>query len=141
MGDEGFGIHALDKLRHTRFPNNSFELIDGGVLGLNLLPLILDCSHLMVIDAVDAGEAQGKVIELGKEDLLSPVGIKLSEHQIGFQEVLGIAHFRGSLPTHLSAVGVQPKTITLSTQLSPEALESMGEVLRRVGNKLKEWYS
>ena len=39
------------------------DLVDGGVLGLDLLPMIEECSHLLVLDAVNAGSAPGTVVE------------------------------------------------------------------------------
>ncbi len=55
--DEGLGVHALRELERRFDADPGVEIVDGGVLGLNLLPLVEACSHLLVLDAVDAGRA------------------------------------------------------------------------------------
>ena len=59
LTDEGFGIHVVKLLEeHYEFPQN-VSVIDGGVLGLNLLGVISEADQLIVIDAVKNGEAPG----------------------------------------------------------------------------------
>ena len=36
------------------------------VLGLNLLMIVEECSHLLILDAVNAGKQPGSIIELKK---------------------------------------------------------------------------
>ena len=62
--DEGVGVQALKELEARLGGNAGAELLDGGVLGLDLLPLVEECSHLLVLDAVDAHQAPGTVVEL-----------------------------------------------------------------------------
>ena len=45
---------------------SAFEFLDGGVLGLNLLMIVEECSHLLILDAVNAGKQPGSIIELKK---------------------------------------------------------------------------
>jgi len=40
--DEGLGIRALEMLSVKFGPQNGLEFVDGGVLGLNLLPQVVD---------------------------------------------------------------------------------------------------
>ena len=45
--DEGFGIRVIEKLQELyEFPEN-VSVVDGGVLGLNLLGVISEADHLM----------------------------------------------------------------------------------------------
>jgi hydrogenase maturation protease len=100
--DEGFGIQALNRLAESlpAAEKDVFELVDGGVLGLNLPPLVDECSHLLVLDAIDAGKFPGKLIEMTGSEIPLYANIKLSEHLIGFQEVLGLAMMRDAFPEH-----------------------------------------
>jgi hydrogenase maturation protease len=139
--DEGFGIHALNRMAETlsATENEAFELVDGGVLGLNLLPLVDECSHLLVFDAIDAGRSPGTIVELDGPEIPLYAGIKLSEHQIGFQEVLGLALLRGNFPVHLHLIGVQPEDISTGMALSPAVQAVLEEVVRRARQILKDW--
>ena len=62
--DEGMGVHALKPLADRLGDQPGVEILDGGTLGLNLLPIVEQCSHLLVLDAINAGKAPGTVIEL-----------------------------------------------------------------------------
>src|SRR5512139_2173765 len=101
--DEGFGVHAVRILKiqaalwESRSPGE-VEYLDGGALGLSLLPVVEDSHCLLVLDAIDAGQPPGTLIEIeGKRTPLYSFQ-KLSEHQVSFQEVLALARFRQRLP-------------------------------------------
>ena len=146
--DEGLGVHALRALeeRLGATPGGGpsaagVELVDGGVLGLNLLPLIEACSHLLVLDAVDAGRPPGSVVELAREKIPLLRGVKLSEHQVTFQEVLGLASFRGRLPETLCIVGAQPADLEIGLELSPVVAAKIPSIVDRAAEILAGWRS
>ena len=109
--DEGLGVQALRYLNALPDSVHDFELLDGGVLGLNLLMIVEECSHLLILDAIDQAKPPGSVIELTKEQIPLYADVKLSQHQITFQEVLGLANIRGKLPQKLHLIGIQPLDI------------------------------
>lgn len=137
--DEGLGVHALQSLEVQFGAQTTFELLDGGVLGLNLLMVVEECSHLLILDAINAGKPAGSVIELRKEEIPLYAGVKLSQHQITFQEVLGLANMRGYLPEHLMLIGVQPQDLSIGVELSPIVAQAIPEVVRRVVQVLTMW--
>ncbi len=137
--DEGLGVHALNELGTQQSPISDVELLDGGVLGLNLLMIVEECSHLLILDAVNKGQPPGTVIELAKEEIPLFTGIKLSEHQITFQEVLGLAAVRGKLPGHLHLIGIQPDDLSIGLDLSPIVSNAIPEVITRAQRKIEEW--
>jgi hydrogenase maturation protease len=140
LGDEGFGIHALQFLQAKGCSHYPVEWVDGGVLGLNLLPLVEECSHLLVLDAVDAGKPGGALVEMAQDEIPLYHGMKMSEHQIGFQEVLAVAKFRGRYPTHLHLVGVQSVNLSIGTELSPPVIAALPEVYLRSAIILHSWF-
>ncbi len=137
--DEGLGVHALDALRDTLGNQNKFEMLDGGTLGLNLLPLVEESSHLLVLDAVNAGKPPGTVIELSRDEIPLFRGIKMSDHQITFQEVLGLAKIREKFPPHLHLIGAQPADLSIGVGLSPTIKAIMPEIVDRVISVLEGW--
>jgi hydrogenase maturation protease len=142
--DEGVGVHAVRALEAQR-PRSpvagqpSVEYLDGGALGLNLLPIVEEASHLLILDAVDAHQPPGAVIELAGDEIPLFSGIKLSQHQITFQEVLGLAAVRGKLPAHLRLIGVQPADLEIGLDLSPTIAAALPEVVARACAVLAEW--
>jgi hydrogenase maturation protease len=139
--DEGFGIHAISLFEERLTPNlkEQFELIDGGVLGLNLLPLIEETSHLLVFDAIDAGRPAGTIVEMTGAEIPLYTNVKLSEHQVSFQEILGLAKFRGSIPENLHLIGVQPADLSTGLSLSPPVENALDGVVQRAINFLQTW--
>ena len=137
--DEGFGIHALQAMQAAMPFTEHVELVDGGVLGMNLLPLVEESSHLLVLDAIDAGLPPGTILELRGEQIPLFAASKLSEHQVGFQEVLGLARFRGNLPENLHLIGVQLQDLGSGIDLSSAVAASLPDVVKRAMAALKEW--
>ena len=138
-GDEGFGIAALEEVKQALGELPDVEYIDGGVLGLGLLPLVESCTHLLVLDANDAGATPGKVVDLDGADLPLISLPKLSEHQVGFQEVVALAKFRGHLPDHFRVLAVQPAWLEVGLELSPLVAGAMDEVIQRARCILDTW--
>lgn len=142
--DEGLGVHALKALERKLFSIYAdreipVELLDGGTLGLNLLPLVEESSHLLILDATNAGKTPGTVIELKKDEIPIYRGIKMSDHQVTFQEVLGLALFRQKLPENLHLIGIQPSDISIGVDLSPTVSEKIPEVVERAIDRLHDW--
>lgn len=137
--DEGVGVHLLELLRGQMGSRTRMEFVDGGTLGLNLLPLVEECSHLLLLDAVNAGKPPATVVELSRDQIPLFAGVKLSQHQVTFQEVLGLAQMREKLPAHLHLIGVQPVDISVGYGLTPEVEALVPEVAKRVERVLKRW--
>jgi hydrogenase maturation protease len=74
-----------------------------------------------------------------KDDILLYQGIKLSDHQITFQEVLGLAKVRMRLPDHLYLIGAQPVDISIGVDLSPQISSVLPKILDRAELILQEW--
>jgi hydrogenase maturation protease len=138
--DEGVGVHGVRALsdRH-REDMPEVEFLDGGTLGLNLLPYIEDATALLLLDAVDCGSPPGTVIELKGDSIPRFSGIKLSEHQVTLQEVLGLAQIRGRLPERMMLIGMQPADLSTGDSLSPVATGALLEMLDRAEAVLREW--
>jgi hydrogenase maturation protease len=137
--DEGLGVHCLEPLRERLEDFPGIEVLDGGVLGLNLLPLVETCSHLLILDAVDAGESPGTIVELDGEEIPLFSRVKLSWHQVTFEEVLQFASVRGNLPDHLHLVGAQPADISTGYGLSPLIEALLPELADRAVAVLERW--
>jgi hydrogenase maturation protease len=137
--DEGLGIHALNRLEaESRLPAE-FELVDGGTLGMNLLPLVEECSHLLILDATDAGRVPGEIIELEGKSIPLLSWAKLSEHQVGFQEVLALANFRERFPPHLYLIGIQPDDLNQGIELSQVVENALPQLIIRAGEIIAGW--
>ncbi len=131
MGDDGLGLRALARLRQE-WAVEGVELVDGGTWGMNLLPLIEDAGRLLLLDAIDVGAAPGTLVELEHDQIPRLFARKLSPHEIDLREVLALAELRGTLPAETIALGIQPRDVELSTELTPEVAAQVDALLERV---------
>lgn len=137
--DEGVGVHAVRAMQAEEALIPGVQFLDGGTLGLSLLPYIEGASHLLVLDAVNTGQPPGTLVELTREQIPLFAGVKLSQHQVTFQEVLGLALVRGKLPRQVHLIGVQPVSLELGTELSPPVAALLPELIRRAWQVVADW--
>ena len=140
--DAGFGVRvvqALEAEMGRELRRNQVELVDGGTLGPDLLPLVEDCSHLLVLDAVEAQARPGTLVELNKEQIPRFVGIKLTQHQVTFLEVLALADLRGNLPEQMYLIGIQPCDLGSGLELSQEVEQKLPRAILRAVEVLRGW--
>ncbi|NIP82417.1 MAG: hydrogenase maturation protease, partial [Gemmatimonadetes bacterium] len=137
MGDDGVGLVALERLRERWSFDPPVELLDGGTWGMNLLPFIEGAEGLVFLDAVEAGEENGRVVRLDRDELPRFFATKLSPHQIDLKEVLALAELRGTLPGRTVVLGVQPATVALSDALSGEVARALDRLLGAVVELLR----
>lgn len=138
--DEGFGVRVLEALDASHAFPESVTLLDGGTQGLYLLPYLEEADGVVILDAVDFGLPPGTLhIRADAEVPAVLAARKVSLHQTGFQEILGLLALRGKTPARIILVGVQPEilddyggglTATIAAQVEPAA-RTVLEILAR----------
>lgn len=139
MADDGLGLAALERLRQRWSLPESVRLVDGGTWGMNLLPLIEEAERVVFLDAINVGGPVGSLVRLEREELPRLFAHKLSAHQIDLREVLAVAELRGTVPSDLVAIGLQPGRLEMSSGLSPELECRLDELLTAVLEQLERW--
>lgn len=140
MGDDGIGIHALERLR-TEWSLPGVELVDGGTWGMTLLPEIETAGKLMFLDAINTQRhPPGTVLVVEKEQIpLVTDHNKLSPHQVDLREVLAVCEFRGTLPEETCAIGIVPDVVDLDCTTSDAAHAAQDAMLEAVIARLEAW--
>ena len=139
MGDDGLGLAALARLREQWELPEGVIAVDGGTWGMNLLPLLEDAETVVLLDAIDAGRPPGELVLLEGDEVPRGLGLKLSPHQIDLREVLALLELRGTLPSRLVAIGLQPERVEMSAELTPTVSRRVGKVVIGAVARLGEW--
>ena len=131
LTDEGFGVRAVEYLKtHYRWPER-VRLMDGGTQGLMLMPELLECDFLVVLDVVLGPEAPGTVYLLEGEDLRKSLSFRDSMHQTDLLDTLITCHLAGHRPEAV-VIGLQPFDYkTMQVGLSPQAQALLPEFCRK----------
>ena len=139
LRDEGVGVHAVEALKKNYDFPEEVRLIDGGTLGLDLLPLIEGAEKILFVDAMDLKKDPGAIAVIEDQEIPSLLEPKLSLHHVGLSDLLFASRFMGNLPAKIVLVGMQPETMEIGLDLSPAVLQRFEELLRTVLGKLREW--
>ena len=139
LQDEGVGVHAINHLRERYSFPAGVDLIDGGTMGLDLLPYIEGRDHLMLIDAVDFGEAPGTIRIIEDTNMKVFLDLKFSVHQIGIPDMLFALDFKGITPPSMCLVGIQPAKVEAGSHPSPLIRDRMSGLYAIILEKLGSW--
>lgn len=139
LGDDGFGVEVVRRLRQAGSLPPAAELLDGGTAGLALLPHLEGRSQILVVDAVDFGGRPGEIVRLPAAAVPACADMKLSEHQVTFREVLGLMELLEVKPQEMLFIGVQPRSNRWGDALSPDVEAAIPAVLDEIGRQLASW--
>lgn len=139
MTDDGFGVRVVDALASRYRLRGPVTLLDGGTLGLDLLPRLEGIAQLLIIDALEMQAPPGTVFRLEGEEVPRAFASKLSVHQMGVQDLLAVAELQGHLPQELVVWGVQPESIEMGTELTATTAAAIEPVVAGVVAELRRW--
>lgn len=130
--DEGFGVRVIEAIQQEyAFPQN-VSVVDGGVLGVNLLGVISSADQLIVVDAVRNGGKPGDLYRLAGKQIPERIRAKNSLHQVDFLEALTLCQALDKVPETV-IIGVEPEDIeTLSLEMTPVIKARIGKVIELV---------
>jgi hydrogenase maturation protease len=139
LGDEGVGVRVAERLlARYAFPPD-VKVLDGGTLGLDLMPYVEAADHLLVIDALNVGAAPGELARLEGEEIPAFLSIKISPHQMGLADLLSVARLTGAYPRDVVLWGVQPAVIDVGLDLSPVVDLQVDALADKVVEEMRRW--
>jgi hydrogenase maturation protease len=116
-GDDGAGAQVISRLRIDPRVPPDVSLVEGGTLGLELLPYVWDCTRLIVLDAIDVGEPPGTLVRMSGKELNSLPG-NSSVHQLGVSDLVVALRVLAERQPQVVLLGVQPASTDWSSELS-----------------------
>ena len=135
LSDEGAGVKAVEELQRRYDCSDAVEIIDGGTMGLELLPYFEERSHILILDAVNTGQKPGTIVKI--EDPPAYFRNRTSPHQIGLADVMGVAAITDILPRDITLFGIEPKQISTGLDLSTEVAQNVSRLVDMVAAELE----
>ena len=135
--DEGFGVRVIEKIqKNYTFPGN-VTIVDGGVLGVNLLGVISQPDHLIVVDSIFNKGNPGDLYRLEGEQIPQRIRAKNSLHQVDLLEALTLCQALDKVPETI-ILGIEPEDIeTLSIELTLTTKAKVDKVIDLVLTELE----
>lgn len=143
--DDGVGIRVIQHLEENYEFSDNVILVDGGVLGINLLGVMAQAGRLLVVDTVTNNGRPGDLHRLEHHEIPDRILAKNSLHQVDMIEALTLCKALDHVP-RTTIIGIEPKDLsTLDDSLTPEienrldALTSaVLQEIRRLGGSYRQ---
>ncbi|MDP2880110.1 MAG: HyaD/HybD family hydrogenase maturation endopeptidase [Azonexus sp.] len=137
LTDEGVGVRVIEALEQAYELPPEVEVIDGGTCGMEMLEQLEDLDGLVVVDCVRCGQPPATPVLLKGDDVPVFFRTKLSPHQVSLSDVLASLEFTDRAPKAVAIVGMQPVSMTLGMELSPEVAARLPELLAMTLTELR----
>lgn len=139
LQDEGLGVRACERLLECYRLPAEVHALDGGILGLHLLPALEGVRDLLIIDAVRAAAPPGTCIRLAGAAIPVALGHSVSIHQLGLAELLALAELQHPSPRRIVLWGMVPAVIAPGFGLSDPVAASLDALVDAVVDELAAW--
>ena len=139
LTDEGLGVHVVKELKENYNFTPEISLIDGGTMGMELLTYMRGMKRILLIDAINGGEAPGTVYEFPHRELEQYFTEHISVHEVGMQDILRIRAIQENPLEDAIVIGVEPESLEIGFESSAPVQAVLPEVKERVLRVLRNW--
>jgi hydrogenase maturation protease len=143
--DEGIGVYAAKYLEKNYHFDGDVTLVDGGVLGFQLMVYYQEYDRVIILDTITMeNDEAGSIYNLPAQELLGLGSYKQTAHEVEIVEMLEICSLLENF-AHTSIVGIVPDDILtvksdLSDKLKKQFFNFINVVLSEL-DKMDESYT
>lgn len=142
LTDDAVGLHVVRAVREHLAGEPDIEVKATTEMGLALLDEIAGRESVVLVDAVQTGQAApGHLHELGPDDLARV--LTTSPHFLGVGETIALGTMLGlPMPHHVRIFAIEVKDpFTLGTQMTPAVEQAVAAAAERVAARAREFAS
>jgi hydrogenase maturation protease len=132
LEDDGVGAAAVSLLLDRYEVPRGAQVLDGGTLGLSLLPYLDAADAVILVDAVRIEGPPGSFVRLTDDEVAPAVATRLSPHQVGVADLLDGARWLERYPRSVVLLGLVPESMQLSVGLSARVRPALPELVERI---------
>jgi hydrogenase maturation protease len=145
LQDDGIGVHVAESLRadHRSDPayfDTQLDIIDGGTIGLSLLPDIEDAEAVIIVDASEIGDRPGALrVFRDREIDIQISGKRRTVHEVALADLFSAASIRGRCPARRALVAIQPASTDLGLEPTTEVQAAIPEACAAIRALARLW--
>jgi hydrogenase maturation protease len=139
LTDEGIGVHTIHALKSRFVFSPEIAIIDGGTMGLDLLPIFQDYDKIVIIDAADFGKTPGYIEIRSGDGISSVLNTKFSVHHLGLSDVLFAIKLMQETIPDICFIGIQPQSLAVGLIMTQEIGKLIEPVIAHALHKLADW--
>jgi hydrogenase maturation protease len=134
LRDDGVGVHVVRELERKAAHDDAIlprgtQLVDGGTLGMDLLPFIAGARAVLLVDAALLGGVPGDLAVVRGAALRARRGGPRAIRPAGIDDLLAAAGLADLLPEAISLVGVEPGEIATGLDLTTAVRAALPEAV------------
>lgn len=121
LQDDGIGVHVTDLYKSRCGSNPNLSILDGGTIGLSLLPELEDADAVIIVDASEIGERPGTMRIFRDAEIDQQLsGKRRSVHEVALYDLFSAAAIRGRCPQQRALIAIQPASTEWGLDPTPE---------------------
>jgi hydrogenase maturation protease len=138
--DDGIGIHVAESLRALHEDQPNLDIIDGGTIGLSLLPQIEDADAVIIVDASELGEAPGTIRIFRNEEIDRQIsGKRRTVHEVALADLFSAAAILGRVPEKRALVAIQPASTETGLEPTPNVRAAIPRACDAINELTRRW--
>lgn len=140
MQDDGIGVHVTQSFKIDHEAEQQFSVIDGGTIGLSLLPEIEDADAVIVVDASEIGDRPGSIRIFQNEEIDQMLSEKKrSVHEVALSDLFSAASIRGRCPARRALIAIQPASTELGLSPTPDVQAAIPRACEAIEYMTRRW--
>jgi hydrogenase maturation protease len=108
--DEGVGVYAQKYIEQNYEFEDDVTLVDGGVLGFQLMTYYQDYDKVLILDTITMDDEVGSIYNLPANELLGLGSYKQTAHEVEIVEMLEICSMLEKM-AEVNIIGIVPEDI------------------------------
>ena len=139
LQDDGIGVHVTESLKAS-YSTHDIDILDGGTIGLSLLPEIEDADAVIIIDASEIGERPGSMRIFRNAEIDQQLsGKKRTVHEVAVSDLFSAAAIRGRCPAERALIAIQPGSTDLGLEMTADVQAAIPGACEAVNSITHKW--
>jgi len=140
LQDDGIGVHVTQHFKSAFEFDPCISVLDGGTIGLSLLPEIEDADAVIIVDASEIGEHPGTLRIFHDREIDQQLsGKRRSVHEVALYDLFSAAAIRGRSPVQRALIAIQPACTEWGLDPTPAVRAAIPIACEAISNLTRRW--